>query len=308
MNLLHLKYIVEVEKSGSISKAADNLYMGQPNLSRMLKDLESEIGFEIFKRTSQGIVVTKKGAEFLRQAREVLSKISEMENMFKNKDESKLNFSISIPRASYITNAFTKFVNKLDQNKGISINYKETNSMEAINNIIDNDYNLGIIRYQNTYEEYFLNLLEEKDIKYQPVWEFEFKVIMSKEHPLACRKCIFIDELSEYIQLVHGDVAIPSLGMPHFNKNNEKEDIQKQIRVYERGSQFDILSQVHTSYMWASPIPQDICSSFGIVEIPCIDEIPSNKDVLIYPRGYKFSDLDRMFIEELDNVKNKLAE
>lgn len=308
MNLLHLKYIVEVEKSGSISKAADNLYMGQPNLSRMIKDLESEIGFEIFKRTSQGIVVTKKGAAFLKQAREVLVKINEMENMFKNKDDSKINFSISIPRASYITSAFTKFVNILDGKKGISVNYKETNSIDAINNIIDGDYNLGIIRYSNTYEEYYLNLLEEKDLKYQPVWEFKYSVIMSEKHPLAQRKSLFIDELSDYIQLVHGDVAIPSLGLPHYTQNTEKNNMEKHIYVYERGSQFDILSQVHTSYMWASPIPEEIRESFGIVQIPCIDEMPLNKDVLIYPRGYKFTDVDRMFIGELDIVKNSLAE
>ena len=50
MNLSHLKYVLEVGKTNSITRAAHNLYMGQPNLSKAIKELESEIGITIFKR------------------------------------------------------------------------------------------------------------------------------------------------------------------------------------------------------------------------------------------------------------------
>ena len=65
MNTLHLKYALEIEKSGSISQAAQNLFMAQPNLSKAIKDLENELGYVIFKRTSSGVIATEKGAEFL---------------------------------------------------------------------------------------------------------------------------------------------------------------------------------------------------------------------------------------------------
>ena len=55
MNILHLKYAVEVAKTRSISKAAENLYMGQPNLSRAIKELEESLGITIFRRTTKGI-------------------------------------------------------------------------------------------------------------------------------------------------------------------------------------------------------------------------------------------------------------
>ena len=66
MNLLHLKYVVEISKTGSISKAAENLYMGQPNLSRAVRELEEEVGITIFNRTARGITVTAEGEELLR--------------------------------------------------------------------------------------------------------------------------------------------------------------------------------------------------------------------------------------------------
>ena len=50
MNLTHLRYMVEVERLGSITKAASALYMGQPNLSKAIKEMEREVGIPIFKR------------------------------------------------------------------------------------------------------------------------------------------------------------------------------------------------------------------------------------------------------------------
>ena len=61
MNIQYLKYAIEVEKNKSISKAAKNLYMGQPNLSRAIKELEDSLGIIIFERNSKGITVTPHG-------------------------------------------------------------------------------------------------------------------------------------------------------------------------------------------------------------------------------------------------------
>jgi DNA-binding transcriptional LysR family regulator len=91
MNLLHLKYAVEVERTRSITQAAANLYMGQPNLSRAIKDLEESIGITIFKRTSKGIVPTAEGEEFLAYARNILSQVDEIESIYKRKIPTSLN-------------------------------------------------------------------------------------------------------------------------------------------------------------------------------------------------------------------------
>ena len=79
MNILHLKYAVEIAKTGSLNKAAENLYMGQPNLSRAIRELETSLGITIFERTSRGMIVTADGEEFLQYARRILAQIDEME-------------------------------------------------------------------------------------------------------------------------------------------------------------------------------------------------------------------------------------
>ena len=82
MNILHLKYATEIAETKSISKAAANLYMGQPNLSRAIKELEEHIGITIFNRTSKGITVTDEGEEFLRYARRIIAQVEQVENMY----------------------------------------------------------------------------------------------------------------------------------------------------------------------------------------------------------------------------------
>ena len=109
MNVLHLKYAVEVAENGSINKAAEALYMNQPNLSKAIKELENSLGITIFSRTAKGMNVTPEGEEFLRHARKILRQIDEMEALYKGGAAAQQRFSISVPRASYISHAFAQF-------------------------------------------------------------------------------------------------------------------------------------------------------------------------------------------------------
>ena len=95
MNLQHLKYAVEVEKTGSITQAAENLYMGQPNLSKAIKELEGTLGVILFKRTSKGVLPTAQGKEFLRYAKSILDQVERMEELYRSGGEGRLYFSAS---------------------------------------------------------------------------------------------------------------------------------------------------------------------------------------------------------------------
>lgn len=308
MNLQHLRYIIEVEKTGSISKAANNLFMGQPNLSKAIKELEEETGICIFNRTAKGVETTERGAEFLAYAKTVMAKVEEMESFYKNIKEDRQHFNISIPRASYIADAFVKFVQSLDCRRTMSLNFKETNSMEAINNILENRYNLGIIRYPNLYEPYFLSLLTNKDLKHEVIWEFDYVIIMSRRHPLADREIITREELEDYVEVVHGDLSVPNLSPSYLRKAEGKKSGEgSRIYVYERGSQFDLLTGVADSYMWVSPLPQNVLDRYGLVEKRCQDAQRKNKDVLIYPTLYHLNELDKAFIRYLYEVRDEVA-
>lgn len=307
MNLVHLKYAVEVARCGSINKAAENLYMGQPNLSRAIKELENSLGITIFQRSSKGMILTPDGEGFISYAQKILREVDEIEEMYKTENRVKQRFSISVPRASYISYAFSKFTNSITSDAAAEIFYKETNSMRVISNILKADYKLGIIRYAEHFDRYFKNMLEEKGMAYEVVTEFRYNLLMSCEHRLAVKSRILYSDLEPYIEIAHADPYVPSLPFYEVKKEELPDDIDKRIFIFERASQFELLSSNSRTFMWVSPIPYDMLERYDLVQRTCEDNIKTYKDVLIYRKDYKLTSLDLKFIEELMAAKEKFV-
>ena len=99
MNILHMKYVVSVAENGSINKAAEELHVAQPNLSRIIKEMEADLGIKFFRRSSRGMTLTPEGEEFVGRARRILEQVDEMEDLYKGGNDKKQRFSISVPRA-----------------------------------------------------------------------------------------------------------------------------------------------------------------------------------------------------------------
>lgn len=306
MNLLHLKYAVEIAETNSMTKAAERLYTAQPNLSRAMHELESALGITIFKRTSKGIYPTSEGEEFLGYARRVLSQVDEIEALYRSGGKKASKFSISVPRASYISCAFTEFVKNNDFSSGTELYYKETNSFRAINNIVNADYKLGILRYQTVYEDNFMEMLTEKGLNSELLYEFGNKLLFSASHPLASKDEIRIDDLTPYTEIAHADPFVPSLPLGMVKKNELADNISKHIFVFERGSQMDLLSRNPETFMWGSPVPKRLLALYSLVQRSCSENCRKYRDILIYKKDYSLTDTDKAFIKELLKIKNEL--
>lgn len=305
INILHLKYAVEVANEGSINKAAEKLYMGQPNLSRAIKELESSLGITIFERSSKGMVITPDGEEFLNHAKKILNQIEEVEKLYKSNGISKQHFSISVPRASYIAKAFSNFSSNIDNSKPIEFFYKETNSMRTIRNVLSSEYKLGIIRYSKAYDGHFKQTFKDDGLFSELVAEFKYVLIMSENHPLAKAECIHFEDLKPFTEISHADPFVPSLPFSEVKKEEIPDNMDKRIYVFERASQFELLSENTQAFMWVSPVPEDMLSKYNLVQRVCEDNKKIYKDVLIYKNNYVLSNLDKDFITELCCVKRK---
>jgi len=299
MNIMWLKYAQEVAKTGSITKAAENLYMGQPNLSRAIKELEESLGISVFKRTPRGIRITPEGEEFLRYADKVLKQIDEIEELYAKGNPHKQRFSISVPRASYISDAFSHFVATLPRDLPAEIFYKETNSNRAIYNILHADYRLGIIRYASNYDKQFKEMLEEKGLTHEMVAQFRFVLIMHRDHPLAKKEEIRYADLPPYVEIAHADPYVPSLPLSSVKKEELPDNISRRIFVFERASQFELLAANPDTFMWVSPVPRDLLDRYGLVQRTCADNTREYRDVLVYRRDDTLTDTERAFVTEL---------
>lgn len=305
MNILHLKYAVEVAKTQSISKAAENLYMGQPNLSRAIKDLEESLGITIFRRTSKGITTTPDGEEFLRRAKKIVDQVEEVEQIYNSDKEHKQAFSVCVPRASYFSAAMESFSRHISLDDPAEIYYKETNAMSTVNNVVRGDFGLGVVRYQTTFERYFSEMFSEKKLVNETVAEFSYYLLVKKTSHLAGLSEVTPDDLKGCIEISHSDQYVPSLPLIDVKKAELSEFVNKRIFVFERATQFSLLENVPNTFMWVSPVPKEILDKYGLIMLRCPRNTKVYKDTLIYRKDYKLSELDNLFITEVCNAKHK---
>ncbi len=307
MNIQQLKYVIEVWKCGSISKAAKHLYMNQPNLSRTITSLEEEFNITLFSRTSSGVEPTNDGLQFLRQAERVVAGYDEFERGFKNSGTDMLSFKVAVPRVSYLSHAFAQAVSANLGERTLNIEYMETSNEEIINRVLYKGYDLGIIRFPIEFEADYKKRLVEMQLKFQELFTFRFVATMSRKHPLAGKQMLRLGDLSDYIILTHGDnrsvnfsdKETDSLYMADISKNT--------ITLFERGSQFDFLRNIQGSYMLVSPLPQDVLQANDLVQIPISEkDVGLFVDLIITRKNRRYTDFERRLISHISDVQQQI--
>ena len=306
MDIQHLKYALEIERHRSISKAAEKLYVSQPFLSKAIKELETDIGATIFNRTSRGVVPTKLGEEFLIRARDILADVEALENRFRNNSSESVRSAISVPIACYISHAFVDFVRELEKGQDMKIDYRETNTMSTIHHVAARDCNIGIARVQTAFEDYYLRYMESKDLEAEEIWKFNYHLVMSKASPLAAKEHISTDDLQGLVEISHGDPTIPALSASMLTELRTRISNRREIVVYERQSQFELLCAMPETYMWASPTPRSVFETYPLAEKNC--DFPDNeyKDLLIFRKGYRLTREDKLFVEKVKETVESL--
>lgn len=302
MNILHMKYAVEVARLGSLNKAAESLLIAQPNISRSIKELEQDLGISIFSRSAKGMLLTAEGEEFIGFAQSILKQIDDVEALYKSGSVKKQRFSISVPSACYISHAFAEF-SKSISSEPAEIFFEETSSQNTINGVLGNECKLGIIRCPENYDKHFKAMLEEKGLAYELIAELSYSLLMNKNNPLASNETVKYGDISELVEIRLSDNLVPNASTAKSAKGEISDDVKRRIAVFERASVYDILSQNTQAFAWASPVSSEILNGYGLVQKKCADSEKRYKDLLIYRKSYKLSRLDKQFITSLCEAK-----
>lgn len=210
MNLTDFKYIIEIDKRGSISQTAKEIYIAQPNLSKAIKNVETEFGIQIFKRSSKGVQATRDGQNFLEYARKVIRDVDELREHYGKERSEKLTLRFCVPRASYIAHAFAEYISNQDDQMEMDVDFRETSTMTAIDSIGQNGYDLGIIRYQRRKQEDYQSLLQLRNLEMQVINEFDYLLLTSADGELAEKDFQSPGELSDGVEILHGDSRLPN--------------------------------------------------------------------------------------------------
>lgn len=301
MNTQHLKYAIEVGKTGSITQAAENLYIGQPSLSKALKELEESLGITIFKRTSKGAVPTAQGERFLVYARDVLRQVEKMEQLHRDEQLTAQLFHISVPRVAYVNDAVRSLISGMDADSDIDIRVLQTSAIRAIQQVADGVSELAIIRYPVRYERYFLDYMEEKKLKSDPVWEGEPSLLMHGDHPLAQAEEIRAEDLAAYPQVGFEDEGVPYLAPEEMEERNGR----RTIAVSDSMMMARTLLAMPTACGWCGDVAPDDAQSMGLAlrQTGCLGRV---RDAVVYPQDFAFRNQDRQFINAVYIARNKM--
>lgn len=307
MNTQQLRCAIEVWRCGSISKAADRLYMNQPNLSRLIRGLEEEFDITLFSRTASGVEITHEGELFLTEAESVVARTDEFEHAFKHGGGDRLMFRIAVPRADYLTRAFSAVVARCGSG-ALEVTYKETNNQDVINCVAALGYDMGVIRMPVEFGAAYKKQLADKQLKHQEILTFRFAAVMSRTHPLAGRESVRLSELAEYTALIHGDNYYVNLSDKWTDQLYETQFYGKTVTVFERGSQFDFLRSIPDAFMLASPMHCDVLERNALVQVPLAEgEMGLFEDVLITRRTRRTSYFEQEFMNSVINVQRDLT-
>lgn len=304
MNTLHFKYAVEIERTGSITQAADNLYMSQPNLSKAMKELEETLHITIFQRTSKGVIPTEKGAEFLRYAKNILGQLQAMENLYQPDSEAFQRVRMALPSSFYIADGFLKFGASLRGDDPIELRCTECSAMQALTLLTEEQIRLAVIRIDARHEQYFSDFLRSRNLDHLFVWEYDDVLLLREEHPLCAEEQLSIAQLSRYPELIPYPESVPFLPVSEIPSAVPPPSGLMQCPA--RDMQLTLL-QALDAYLWSAPVTLDFCRRNHLTARNCIDQSRHFKDLLVFPHRSQFGAAEKRFIDCLYDARNSVA-
>lgn len=197
MTLAQAIYAVKIAESKSMNKAATELFVSQPALSGAIRELEEEIGCTIFIRSNRGISLTTEGEEFLSYARQMVEIHEMMEDRFTMRKENKKKFSVSMQHYSFAVDAFIELGKRFSMNE-YELAVHETKTSEVLDNVKNHKSEIGILYINDFNEKALKKIFAESDLEFIPLFECGVCVYIAASHPLASKKEIAFEELSDY--------------------------------------------------------------------------------------------------------------
>lgn len=290
MNTQHLQYVIEIERTRSISQAAENLFLGQPNLSRILHDLEQSLGFRIFERTSRGVRPTERGATFLKHARNVLREMDYIEALGpRNAIPNRLR--VCLPRSARLLEATAEYIASLDPMCDLDARIYECHARKALETLSSGEAEIGVIRFRAEYRDYFEEQCAQRELNLQLLNRYRYLVILPHDHPLADKSTIRAAELEPYPEIVHGDNL-------RTHARQQKLACRK-VYTVDRMAQLSLLQALPDAYMWGPELPERYLWQWGLVQKSCIDnQTAYHNAVVLHPR-YAMTEIESGYVQHI---------
>ena len=293
MNIQQLRYVVAIANSGTFREAAEKMYVSQPSLSISVRDLEKELGFKIFRRTSSGTFLTRRGMEFYEKAQELVKGFDVFQNQYANPEEEKKEFSISSQHYDFLPPLITQFSVLYPENKDFRI--FESTTVQILDEVAQGHSELGIIYLNKQNTKGIMQRVDKLGLEVVDLIPFQTHIYLRKGHPLAKKEFLVMEDLAHLPTVRFTQEKDEYL---YYSENFVDTSSSSQLfNVTDRATLNGILERTD-AYATGSGF-LDSQSVNGITVIPLIDDL-NNKMVYVRREEVDLSPVAEKFVQVME--------
>jgi len=300
MTLAQLRYAITVAGASSMNEAARKLFISQPSLSAAIKELEEEVGVELFKRTNRGISVTLEGEEFIGYARQVVEQYNLIESKYILKENTKKKFGVSMQHYTFAVKAFVEMVKQFGMDE-YEFEIHETKTYDVIEDVKNCKSEIGILYLNDFNKKVLTKLFHESAVEFHELLKCHIYVYLWKGHPLASKEEITLEELEEY----------PCLSFDQGHNNSfyfaeevlSTYDYKRLIKANDRATFLNLMIGLN-GYTLCSGV---MCEELNGSDY-CAIKLKSDEIMTIgyiARKGVQVSPLGKKYLEEISKYKDK---
>lgn len=290
MNIQQLRYVVAIANSGTFREAAEKMYVSQPSLSISVRDLEKELGFKIFRRTSSGTFLTRRGMEFYEKAQELVKGFDVFQNQYANPEEEKDEFSIASQHYDFLPPTITAFSQQYPDYKNFRI--FESTTVQILDEVAQGHSEIGIIYLNNQNQKGIMQRIEKLGLEVIELIPFQTHIYLREGHPLAKKKELVMEDLADLPTVRFTQEKDEYL---YYSENFVDTSASSQMfNVTDRATLNGILERTNAYATGSGFLDSD--SVNGITVIPLNDNL-NNRMVYVKREEVDLSQAGTLFVE-----------
>jgi len=269
MNIQQLFYATQIMKFGSFNKTAKELFISQPSLSKAIKDLETEVGINIFTRSSKGVHLTLEGEKFLHYAESIVSQFEQIKSIKFRKNYSVSSFALSSVSSSFVASAFVKLCISQNNDGMLRFSIKFTETQQIVDDLSQNLCDLGVIFIGDVHKDLWLNIFDSKGIEYCQLGESPLSLLISRNDVLANKGIVTLDDIKEYIYVHINPIENEGIEFSYLDYFNllHNSTHKKAVLTYDREIAYQLISKTK-AFTFAFNNHKDYSSKYNLTCIP----------------------------------------
>ncbi|AMB99481.1 LysR family transcriptional regulator [Aerococcus urinaehominis] len=268
MRIEDLAYFRKMAEVGSITQAAQALFISQPSLSNAMQKLEEELGLTLFIRSQKGISLTETGEEFLQYANQVLEQFDLLQRRYSGQAHRQQIFKVATHHYAFVVDAFARLLKRYEDTD-YQASLWELRTWEVLDEVINLKSEIGVI-YRSNYNQRIIDkALKDNNLSFHSLIKTRPHVFIYRDHPLANQAQVTFEDLAAYPRLNFEQGQHNSFY--YWEEVHAEYDSPKTITVSDRATIFNLMIGLN-GYTISSGIINEDLNGPNIIAVPLVSD------------------------------------